>query len=263
MKRVLLTLAAVFVAVSAYAKLPIIGVSGSMADDRNVVNAAYTEAVIAAGGVPVMIPVMKDDALIEAVVSTIDGLIMTGGEDFDPLKHYEEEPVRALGTIAPERDEFDVKLVREAVRRGIPVLGICRGEQLLAVAFGGSLWQDIPSQVEGSSVKHRQSPTPASYGTHSILIEKGSFLEKALETDKTVVNSFHHQAIKALAPGFKAVAASADGIIEAVERIAPITGFPDGGGMVIGVQFHPEGLVRGEDKSFLAIFKLLVDEAAK
>jgi putative glutamine amidotransferase len=188
---------------------------------------------------------------------------MTGGEDFDPLKWYGEEPLRANEQIAPERDEFDVKLIRAAVAKGIPVLGICRGQQLMSVAFGGSLYQDIPSQVKSSYVKHRQGDTPGYYGTHTITIEKGSILAEVTGSNKAVVNSFHHQAIKAMPAGFKVTARSADGIIEAVERVAPLKGYADGGALIFGTQFHPEIMTNAGNPLFLGLFQKLVSEAAK
>ena len=263
MKKVLLTLLAVLTASAMFAKVPVIGVSGYIDGGKNAVNTTYTNAVIKAGGAPVVIPTNSDDKVIETIVANLDGLIMTGGADFDPLKYYDEEPIPELGDVQPERDAFDVKLIRAAVKKGIPVLGICRGEQLMAVAFGGSLWQDIPAQIPESYIKHRQAGTPGSYGTHSIIIEKGTFLEKALGSKKAVVNTFHHQAIKDVPQGFKVVAKSPDGIVEAVERIEPLKNYPDGGGKIFGTQFHPEGLVTGADKSFMGIFKLLVEEASK
>lgn len=263
MKRLLFLLAIVLTTVEINAKTPIIGVSGFTESGQCAANMTYIKSVRAAGGVPVVIPVTTDDAQIEAALNAVDGLIMTGGEDFDPLKWYGEEPLRALGEVVPERDEFDVKLVRAAVAKGIPVLGICRGEQLLAVAFGGSLWQDIPSQVGESFVKHRQGSTTSSYGTHSISIEKGSFLEKATGRTEAAVNSFHHQAVKVLPKGMKVVARSADGIVEGVEREGRLEGYPDGGALIIGTQFHPECLVAGGDPLFLGIFKRLVEEASK
>ncbi|MBO4571971.1 MAG: gamma-glutamyl-gamma-aminobutyrate hydrolase family protein [Bacteroidales bacterium] len=263
MKRLILIAAALLASASLFAKIPVIGISGYVDGSKNVIGTTYTNAVRNAGGAPVIIPQTADEDVIEAILSNIDGLIMTGGSDYDPLLYYGEEPIRELGDIVPDRDYFDVMLVRAAVKRGIPVLGICRGEQLLAAAFGGSLWQDIPTQIPESYVKHRQGGTPGSYGTHSITIEKGSFLEKALGSRESVVNSFHHQAIKDVPQGFKVVARSADGIIEGVERVAPLKNYPDGSGMIIGTQFHPEALVAGRDKSFRGIFELLVKEAAK
>ncbi len=266
MKRlIIITLALLVAAVGLFAKTPVIGVSGYTESGSCRANMTYINSIRMAGGVPLVIPVTSDDAQIEAALSAIDALVMTGGEDFDPLKWFGEEPLRGLGEVVPERDEFDVKLVRAAVAKGIPVLGICRGEQLLAVAFGGSLWQDIPSQVKDSYVKHRQGPTTGTVGTHSIAIEKGSLLSSILGgRTEAVVNSFHHQAIKAVPQGLRVSATAADGIIEAVERsgrLAPA--YADGGAMILGVQFHPEVITNGGNPEFLPIFRKLVEEAGK
>ena len=264
MKKYLFLAAALLIAASGlWAKTPIIGISGYTEDGQCHVNMTYVNSVRKAGGVPLVIPVTSDDAQLDAVLNAVDGILMTGGEDFDPLKWFGEEPVRGLGEVVPARDEFDVKLVRADVAKGIPVLGICRGEQLLAVAFGGSLWQDIPSQVPTSYVKHRQSPTTGTVGTHTINIEKGSLLAKILGKEKAVVNTFHHQAIKDVPQGFKVVARAADGIIEAVERSGKLAGFADGGAMILGLQFHPEVITNGGNPEFLPIFKKLVEEAGK
>lgn len=266
MKRYLVLAVALLVAAgSLSAKTPVIGLSGFSENGTCRVNMTYVNSVRQAGGVPLVIPVTTDDAQIDAILSAIDGLVMTGGEDFDPLKWFGEEPIRGLGEVVPDRDEFDVKLVRAAVAKGIPVLGICRGEQLLAVAFGGSLWQDIPSQVKDSFVKHRQSPTTGRIGTHSIDIVKGSLLSQVLGgRTSAVVNSFHHQAVKQVPQGMKVVATSADGIIEAIERtgrLAPAYG--DNGAFLLGVQFHPEIITDGGNPEFLPIFQRLIQESAK
>ena len=268
MKRFLLLAAALLVVTPGlWAKTPVIGISAYSEGGTCQVNMTYVNSVRMAGGVPLVIPVTGDDAQIAAIVEAIDGLVMTGGEDFDPLKWYGEEPVRGLGEVVPARDEFDVKLVRAAVAKGIPVLGICRGEQLLAVAFGGSLWQDIPSQVPTSYVKHRQGPTTGTVGTHSIEIESNSFLYRILgNREHAVVNSFHHQAIKDVPKGFRVTARAADGIIEAVERTNAASGklapeFKDGGGWILGVQFHPEVITNAGNPEFLPIFQALVTQA--
>ena len=263
MKRFSIFLLALFFTGSLLAQSPIIGISSYRSGASHVVGNTYVNSVRMAGGVPLIIPVTTDDAQIEAILNAIDGLIMTGGEDFDPLKWYGEEPLRANEQIAPERDEFDVKLIRAAVAKGIPVLGICRGQQLMSVAFGGSLYKDIPSQVKSSYVKHRQGDTPGYYGTHTITIEKGSILAEVTGSNKAVVNSFHHQAIKAMPAGFKVTARSADGIIEAVERVAPLKDYADGGAVIFGTQFHPEIMTNAGNPLFLGLFQKLVSEAAK
>ena len=141
-------------------------------------------------------------------------------------------------------------LIKMAVEKGLPLLGICRGEQLLNVVFGGTLYQDIPSQAKGSYIKHRQQ-APSNYGTHTIKIENGTVLNKVLKSDKAVVNSFHHQAVKDVAPGFKVMATSADGIVEAIQKDEK----------VFGLQFHPEGFVANGDDTFLPIFQYFVEKA--
>ncbi len=234
-------------------KKPIIGLSSTWGEGTSTsVPLTYVESVIRAGGVPLVLPIVQDNELLIAMLDRVDALIMTGGEDVDPLKWYGEEPVNAMGEIAPCRDSFDMALVKIAVDRGMPVLGICRGLQVMNVAFGGTLYQDIPSQVEGTKVKHNQK-APRNYGTHSIYIKEGSILNKQLGVDSIAVNSFHHQAVKDIAPGFKATAFAPDGVIEAIEM--------EGNNIVFGVQFHPEGFTFSGDDTFLGIFTHLVKAA--
>ncbi len=229
---------------------PIIGVS-STSNTSASAPLTYINSIKRAGGVPLVIPMTTCEEQLSAILATVDAVVMTGGEDVCP-SYYGEEPLRAQGEIVPERDEFDYKLIRMAVDKGLPLLGICRGEQVLNVAFGGTLYQDIPSQKRDSYIKHSQK-APREYGTHSITIEKGSLLEKLLKTNKTYVNSFHHQAVKDVAPGFKATAHSADGVVEAIEMV--------GNNTVWGVQFHPEGPTSVGDDEFLGIFTHLIELA--
>lgn len=229
---------------------PIIGVSATESSPASTPS-TYVNAVKRAGGVPVVIPITTDSTQIAAILSVVDAVVMTGGADIDPLKYMGEEPIRALGEITPTRDEFDMMLIKMAVKRGLPLFGICRGEQLLNVAFGGTLYQDIPSQA-GAYIKHNQD-APGSYGTHSIDIEKNSLIYKLLGSEKAVVNSFHHQAVKEPAPGFKVTAKSKDGIVEAIEMV--------GTDKVWGTQFHPESFVNAGDDFFLPLFEHLVKKA--
>lgn len=263
-KLILISAAVIFAALNVSAKIPVIGISGHDSGKESVASLSYVKSVTLAGGVPIILPVTLDDERIDAMLSVIDALIMTGGEDFDPLKWYGEEPRREMRIVNVTRDEFDVKLIRAAVAKGIPVLGICRGEQALGVAFGGALWQDIPTDVQGN-VKHNQMPTVPAFPTHSIKIDKDSQLAALLGTDSAVVNSLHHQAIKRMPKGLKAVAHSADGVVEAVERAGKIEGYEDGGAWIMGVQFHPEEIIYAGDDitTFLPIFKALVEKASK
>ncbi|MBP9019362.1 MAG: gamma-glutamyl-gamma-aminobutyrate hydrolase family protein [Bacteroidales bacterium] len=232
-----------------------IGISSTMGDGTETsVPLTYINAVIKAGGVPVVIPVTDDSEILSTILDRIDAVIMTGGEDIDPLKWYGEQPIPQLGEIAPDRDAFDIALIRLTVERGLPLLGICRGEQLLNVAFGGTLYQDLPSQFKGYSVSHRQK-APGKYGTHSIYIEKNSLLHNMILLDSIAVNSFHHQAVKDVAPGFRVTAVSKDGVVEAIEKI--------GSTRVYGVQFHPEIFTANGIDTFIGIFKNLVQEASK
>ncbi|WEG12593.1 gamma-glutamyl-gamma-aminobutyrate hydrolase family protein [Pullulanibacillus sp. KACC 23026] len=238
---------------------PIIGVSGSHIIDqsgrwpgytRAYVNDNYIQSVVKAGGVPYMIPLVYDEEVIKHQVENLDGLVLSGGQDVSPV-FYNEEPLQKLGGIFPERDQFDMLLIRQMLAQKKPVFAICRGIQILNVAFGGSLHQDL-SYVDGCYIKHNQYSSP-SLATHTITIEPQSQLSNILgETSR--VNSFHHQALKDIAPGFKVTAKAADGIVEAIEYV--------GDSYILGVQWHPE-MMAATNSSMLTLFENLVAEAKK
>ena len=180
----------------------------------------YVEGVVGAGGAPVVLPPAGDERAAEAVVESLDGLLLSGGSDLDP-RYYGEEPVPELGPTIPERDAFEMALVGLALRRGMPVFGICRGMQVLNVALGGTLYQDLPSQWDGDVLKHRQA-TPKWQPTHEVEVRDGSYIAEVMGRDVVKVNSYHHQGIKDLAEGLVVTGRSADGVIEAVEAAGPL-----------------------------------------
>lgn len=230
---------------------PLIGLSANrLSNEGSRISGTYVKAVQMAGGIPVIIPVTTDGAVLRAIVSNLDGIIMTGGEDIDPA-WYKESHRKELGEVDSIRDIYDLKLLKLAMDRNIPLLGICRGEQLINVAFGGTLYQDIPSQRE-QHLKHYQE-LPGSNPTHKVVVKSGSLLANILEEDTLSVNSFHHQGIKDLAPGFTPVAYSTDGIIEGIEA------WPDR--PVLAVQWHPESLTSAGDTTMLKLFRFLVEKA--
>lgn len=202
---------------------------------------AYVQALRKAGTVPVLLPFVGSEEEAEQVLSRLDGLLLSGGVDLDPV-HWGEEPYRQMGRIDPSRDQSELLLARRALSTGLPVLGICRGLQVLAVAAGGTLWQDLHSQG-ASSLKHDQN-APRWYPTHGVRLTQESRLASWLGTEIRV-NSFHHQAVRDAPRGFKAVASAPDGVIEALEhQTHPFA---------IGVQWHPEAMWN-QEKNYDALF---------
>ena len=229
---------------------PVIGIT-TFAETRpmkpySLVSRHYIRSVDLAGGLPLTIPLMPDPGLADAYLNLLDGLILTGGnEDVSPLR-YGENPLKEISCISHERDAFEIELVRRALDRKIPVLAICRGMQVMNVAMGGSLYQDIFTQV-ADCMGHYPQGQPVDALFHEVDLEKGSGLEKMFRAGTIRVNSFHHQAVKTVADGFRATAFAKDGIIEAIEY--------QGDSPAVGVQWHPEDLTVNHPE-FLALFRL-------
>ena len=235
------------------AEAPLIGVTTSVTTgkegERAVVNAAYVAAVQRAGGVPVLLPPQLDDRARAALFARLHGALLTGGGDVNPALFEEERHKKASG-VRDDRDGLELALVGHALAYRLPVLAICRGVQVLNVALGGSLYQDVPSDP-GTPIAHSQQ-APRDETTHRVRVVPGSRLEEVLGASELHVNSFHHQAIKRLGRGLVAVAFSEpDGLIEGAE-------LPDPSRFVLGVQWHPEEL-EPRDKIAQRLFRALVD----
>ena len=222
---------------------PVIGITGNYEDNICKLSHGYFQSVVAAGGVPMIIPPVEDANTLVNTLDRIDALILSGGGDINPLFGGDEPSPRLRG-INQKRDLPELMITRLAYNRQIPILGICRGIQALAVALGGKVAQDISIQA---NVKHSQDADRAEQ-THSIKIAEDSILHSLYGEEKIYVNSFHHQAVKDAGDKFRVVAKSSDGIIEAMESSEYKS--------IIGVQWHPECLEDG-----MPLFRWLVEEA--
>lgn len=220
--------------------------------ERTGVNASYVRSVLKAGGVPVILSPLVGAARAAAALDGCDGLLLTGGEDVDPGL-YGEGPSPLLGTVDRERDLFELALFAAARPREIPVLGICRGIQLVNVALGGTLWQDLAS--ERRCLVDHEPRAPRERRTHRVDLAAGSRVARLLGAERLEVNSIHHQGIKTLAPGLVASGWAEDGLVESVESA------PDGGWLV-AVQWHPEEMHADAAAPERGLFSALVDAAS-
>lgn len=225
---------------------PVIGITTSMSDSFIRMRRNYFDAICDAGGIPVFMPHTggKEDA--EKFLSFCDGVLFAGGDDVDP-KHYGEEIAFDSVETTPLRDDFELALAEILKKDNRPILGICRGEQILNVAFGGSLYQHIDG--------HRQEERGA-INERAATVTEGTLLSELAGTDEIFTNSFHHQAVKAVAPGFIVAAKAPDGTVEAIEPEDRSARF------FLAVQWHPEYFYK-TDKCAANIFKAFVEAAKK
>jgi putative glutamine amidotransferase len=212
-------------------------------------NVSYLSALTRAGAAPILVPNVGDRQLLRVVYERIDGLLLSGGVDVHPA-HYGELVHEKCGQISPERDETELALTRWAMEDGKPILAICRGIQVLNVALGGSLFQDIQAQVPGAERHDWHSNHPRDYLSHTVTLVPQTRLGEILSETCLPVNSMHHQAVKAIAPGLGVVARAPDGIIEAVEAT--------GHTFALGVQWHPEELAPADARA-QRLFAALVE----
>ena len=237
---------------------PIIGIPCSIYPDAWYTPAngnaiSYLRALEAAGGIPALIHLTRDAEVIDAHYTYCDAILFAGGEDVGPA-HYGAAPHPKLGPTNPEQDELEIALARRAVAEGKPVLGICRGIQLLNVALGGTLYQDIGSEIAGA-LNHSESTElrDMSHPAHPIDLAQGCWLARQLDTIAPIVNTLHHQALRDIAPSLRLIGRAPDGVVEAVEGSA--------GGFVLGVQCHPEELWERTDTRWARMFEGFVEIA--
>ncbi|ARD49053.1 gamma-glutamyl-gamma-aminobutyrate hydrolase family protein [Sporosarcina sp. P33] len=230
---------------------PLIGVTSDI--DQNgdtLVQTRYIQAVRQAGGVPVVLPVGLEAT--EEVCERLDGLLLIGGEDIDPYL-YGEEPHRQLGKVLPERDESELALINTMAVQDKAVFGICRGYQLINVAFGGTIYQDMYAQLSEDLLQHHQL-TDLDFAFHSIDMVGDSKLAEWAGTSEVRVNSLHHQAVKEVQAPLVVTAVAKDGVIEAIESTAHR--------FVVGVQWHPEAMVKRGDRLSLKLFEQFIEAAS-
>lgn len=232
---------------------PVIGITAAHCTEelKTFPRQYYVEAVRKAGGIPVILPPVRTPEEATDVLNLISGLLLTGGGDISPV-YLREDPQRGVGGCFPERDFSELLLTQLAMDQNLPLLGICRGIQVLAVAAGGEIYQDIPSQYP-SAMEHSQT-APRQYAWHNVNIVEESVLFRLLNKTKIGVNSLHHQAVSAIPQGFIHCALASDGIIEGIEK--PSAKF------CLGVQWHPESMMETEAHSkvlFIGFVKACMD----
>jgi len=215
---------------------------------------SYLEAIAAAGGIPLMIPLGLSEADLCTIMNRIDGLLLPGGGDIDPRRYGGNTAIPTLYDINPVRDETEIFLTRQAVQTEKPLLAICRGNQVFNVALGGTLWEDIASLMPEAIRHDYYRQFPRNHTPHDVHLTTGTKLAQLMELDNLPVNSLHHQGIRQLAKELTAAATAPDGLIEAIE----LTGHP----FAIGVQWHPENLVHN-DARMQRLFSAFVESCGR
>ena len=228
---------------------PVVGVMPLWDDEKDSLwmLPGYLDGIAQAGGLPIVLPLTEDEGELEQLVGLCGGFLFTGGHDVSPAL-YHEDPLEGLVDCCPKRDAMEGTILRIALERDLPVLGICRGIQFINAFLGGSLYQDLPSQ-HPSEVNHHQAP-PYDAPAHAVALVDGTPLRSCLGVERLPVNSYHHQAVRRLAPGLEAMACAPDGLIEAA--CLP------GKRFLWAVQWHPEFSYKTDEYS-RRIFRALID----
>lgn len=233
---------------------PIIGITAFVEEDLSSrLNVAYSKSIIEAGGIPLIIPIGVEEEAAQILALT-DGLLLSGGHDVHPFL-FGAEPSLKLGKIHPARDTIELALIEAAFQRKMPIFGICRGIQILNVALGGTLYQDIDSDHFSTKLLQHMQQSGRAVATHSVQVIADNLLATIVEQEKIAVNSFHHQAVNVLAEKLKVAAKSSDGIIEAVvHEEMPFC---------LAVQWHPEELAIAGDEGAQKLFSAFVEASLK
>ncbi|MFC3039430.1 gamma-glutamyl-gamma-aminobutyrate hydrolase family protein [Virgibacillus xinjiangensis] len=234
---------------------PVIGVTSSMEVDEShyAVTHRNIKAITRAGGLPVMLPYFLNQEDVEDLAGKIDGVYATGGYDIDPTI-FGEEPHRELGTIIPARDQSEIALIKKMLEIEKPVLGVCRGAQILNIAAGGDMYQDIYTQIDEELLQHAQK-APFSHASHFVQVLEDSLLHRLTGSDRLRVNSLHHQANRDVSADFQISGTANDGVVEAVES--------KNHRFALGLQWHPEALAETGDQVSLNIYQAFIEECAK
>ncbi|MFC4076609.1 gamma-glutamyl-gamma-aminobutyrate hydrolase family protein [Salinithrix halophila] len=235
---------------------PVIGLTLSLQEDKRMtLHRDNSDAIYRAGGLPMLLPATLDEGALWDLVTQVDGLLLTGGGDIDPVL-FGEEPLPGLGKVEPERDRMEIILVRFMVKASKPILAICRGCQILAVALGGNMYQDLAHQREGL-LQHAQL-APRDHPAHGVEVMEGTLLHRITGWGTGRVNSFHHQAVRDIPETCRVSAVAPDGVVEAFEGVS--TSF------LLGLQWHPENTAATDSVSqeiFNAFVRACAGESQK
>ncbi|MEQ6388894.1 gamma-glutamyl-gamma-aminobutyrate hydrolase family protein [Bacillaceae bacterium S4-13-58] len=228
---------------------PIIGVTASVEDSKESISRDNLRSIINNGGIPFVITSEYEKSDVYQIAKSIDGLYLTGGYDIDPTL-FGEEPHPNLGIITPTRDQFEVELIKALLQMNKPILAVCRGCQILNIAMGGDMYQDIYDQINGDLLQHNQK-APKDHASHYVYVESNTLLYSLAKNNKIKVNSRHHQANRKVVSPMQVCGRASDSVIEAIESA--------GHSFVLGLQWHPENMAMSGDQVSINIYNAFID----